>query len=251
VRSVQITPNNSGQVFAGSTVVYGHTLTNNGNVIENSGANTVLLALADTQVGFSSIVYLDSNNNGVVDASDPVINAAADLGPIAAGASVKLLVRVSAAAGAAVGITDTTTLTVTTAGVINGTPAPAVVSATDNSTVIAGNLVLLKEQALDANCDGVADTAFSNANIAAGAVPGACVRYRITITNIGTSNVLSVVVSDATPANTTYHAAVPAGSSQGSTTAPGAGSTGTVSANVGTLAPSANAVLGFGVRINP
>ena len=251
VRSVQITPSNSGQVFAGSSIVYAHTLTNAGNVSENSGASTIALAMANTQGTFSSIVYLDANNNGVIDASDPVINVPADLGPIAAGASLKLLVRVSATGGAAAGITDTTTLTVTSAGSINGAAAPAVVSTTDTTTVIAGNLVLFKEQALDANCDGIADTAFSNANITAGATPGACVRYRVTITNIGTSSVLSVVVSDATPANTTYSAAVAAAVSQGSITAPGAGTTGTVSASVGTLAAGASAVMSFGVRINP
>jgi trimeric autotransporter adhesin len=251
VRSVQIAPSNTGQIFAGSSIVYTHTLTNAGNVTENSGANTIALTLADTQAGFSSIVYRDANNNGVIDAGDPVVNAPTDLGPIAPGATVKLLVRVSAAAGAAAGITDTTTLTVTTAGVVNGAAAPAVVATTDTTTVISGNLVLLKEQALDANCDGTADTAFSNANISAGATPGACVRYRITITNIGTSDVLSVVVSDATPANTTYHATAAAATTKGSVTAPAGGTTGTVSAAVGTLTPAASAVVSFGVRINP
>ncbi len=251
VRNVQIAPSNTGQVFAGSSIVYAHTLTNAGNVTENGGASTIALALADTQATFSSIAYLDANNNGVIDATDPVINTPADLGPIAAGASARLLVRVSATAGAAAGITDTTTLTVTSAGSINGAAAPAVVSVTDTTTVIAGNLVLFKEQALDANCDGAADGAFSNANISAGAAPGACVRYRVTITNVGTSSVLSVVVSDATPANTTYHAAVAAAASQGAITAPAAGSTGTVSSNVGTLAAGASAVVSFGVRINP
>ncbi len=251
VRNVQIAPSNTGQVFAGSSVTYTHTLTNVGNVTENSGTSIVTLTLADTQATFSSIVYRDADNNGVIDPSDPVINAPADLGPIAAGASVRLLVRVSATAGAAAGITDTTTLTVTTTGSVNGAAAPAVVSSTDATTVIPGNLVLLKEQALDANCDGIADGALSNANISTGATPGACVRYRVTITNIGTASVLSVVISDATPANTTYSAAVAAASSQGSITAPVAGSTGTVSANVGTLASGASATMSFGVRINP
>ena len=251
VRSVQVAPNNSGQVFAGSSIVYSHTLTNTGNVTENSGTSTITLGLAHTQATFSTIVYRDANNNGVIDAGDPVINVPADLGPIAPGASVRLLVRVGAAGGAAAGITDTTTLTVTTSGSVNAVAAPATVSATDTTTVIAGNLVLLKEQALDANCDGIADTAFSNANISAGATPGACVRYRVTITNIGTADVISVVLSDATPANTTYHAAVAATTSQGSVTAPAAGSTGTVSASVGTLAAGASAVVSFGVRINP
>ncbi len=251
VRSIQITPNNTAQVSAGSSIVYGHTLTNAGNVIENGGTSVIAFALADTQAAFSSIVYRDANNNGVIDPSDPVVNTPADLGPIAPGASVRLLVRVSAAAGAAAGIIDTTTLSVISSGIVNGSVAPAATSATDTTTVIAGNLVLLKEQALDANCDGLADTAFSNANISVGATPGACVRYRVTITNIGTSGALSVVVSDATPANTTYHATVAASSSQGGTSAPAGGSAGTVSAAVGTLAPSASAVLSFGVRINP
>lgn len=251
VRNVQITPNNTAQVFAGSSVVYGHTLTNAGNVSENAGPSTVTLSLANTQAGFSSIVYRDANNNGVIDPTDPVVNVAADLGTIAPGATVRLLVRVSAAAGAAAGITDTTTLSVAIAGVINGNAPSAGVSATDTTTVIAGNLVLLKEQALDANCDGVADTAFSNANIGAGATPGACIRYRITVTNVGTSDVVSVVLSDATPANTTYHATAAASTTSGTVTAPAGGSTGTISASVGTLAPSAAAVLSFGVRISP
>ena len=251
VRSVQIAPNNSGQVFAGSSIVYAHTLTNTGNVTENSGTGSIALVLTNTQGTFSTIVYRDANNNGVIDAGDPVINVPADLGPIAPGASVRLLVRVSATGGAAAGVTNTTTLTVTTSGSVNAVAAPATVASTDSTTVIAGNLVLLKEQAIDANCDGVADTGFSNANISAGATPGACVRYRVTITNIGTSDVLSVVLSDATPANTTYHAAVAATTSQGSVVAPAAGATGTVSANVGTLAAGASAVVSFGVRINP
>ena len=251
VRNVQIAPSNSGQVFAGSSVVYGHTLINNGNVTENGGANTIVIGLADSQSNFSSVIYRDANNNGVIDATDPVVNVAADLGSLAPGASVKLLVRVTANAGVAAGTTDTTTLTVTTAGVVNGAAAPAVVTTTDGTTVIAGNLVMLKEQALDANCDGIADTAFSNANVSTGAIPGACVRYRVTITNIGTSDVVSVVLSDATPANTTYSAIVAASVSQGSVTAPTNGTTGTVSATVGTLAPGASASVSFGVRINP
>ena len=251
VRNVQVAPSNTGQVFAGSSIVYTHTLSNNGNVTENSGASTISLGLTDSQSTFSSIVYRDANNNGVIDAGDPVVNAAADLGPITAGSSVRLLVRVSATGGAAAGTTDTTTLTVSTAGSVNSTAAPASVSATNATTVIAGNLVLLKEQALDANCDGNADGAYSNANISAGAAPGACVRYRVTITNIGTSDVVSVVVSDATPANTTYHASVAASATQGSVTAPSSGGTGTVSASVGTLAAGGSAVVSFGVRINP
>jgi trimeric autotransporter adhesin len=252
VRSVQITPNNSGQVFPGGSVVYAHTISNAGNVAENGGgANTVTLALANAQASFSSVLYLDVNNSNTIDAGDVVINTAADLGPLAAGQSKRLLVKVTAISGAAIGSINTTTVTATTAGPINGAAAPTAVNASDATTVIAGNLALLKEQALDANCDGIADTAFSAATVAAGAVPGACVRYRITVTNNGTVDVTTVIVSDAMPAFTTYHAAVPAATSQGTVSAPAAGATGTVSAAAGTLAPSASVVITFGVRINP
>jgi trimeric autotransporter adhesin len=251
VRSVQITPSNSGQVYPGGSVVYAHTVSNAGNVAENGGgANTVTLALANAQGSFSSVLYLDVNNSNTIDAGDVVINGAADLGPLAAGQSKRLLVKVTAISGAAIGLINTTTITATTAGPINGAAAPSAASASDATTVIAGNLALLKEQALDANCDGIADTAFSAATVAAGAVPGACVRYRITVTNNGTVDVTTVIVSDAMPAFTTYHATVAAATSQGTVTAPAAGATGTVSAAAGTLAPAASVVITFGVRIN-
>ena len=260
VRSVTLTPNNIGQVFPGGSVVYTHIITNKGNVVENSGPganlSTITLAIAESQAaGFNSIVYLDVNNNNVIDAGDTVINTAADLGVFAINQSKQLLVKVTAGAGVGIGVVDNTTLTATTAGTINSVVAPATVTATDATTVIAGNLVLIKEQALDAACDGTADTAFTTASITVGAVPGACIRYRITATNNGSLNVTSLVVSDNTPASTTYTTTGPAATTAGTLTpatlALTNGSTGTISANVGTLTPSASAVLTFGVKINP
>jgi trimeric autotransporter adhesin len=123
---------------------------------------------------------------------------------------------------------------------------------TDGTTVIAGNLVLVKEQALDANCDGVPETAFGAATISTGAIPGACIRYRITVTNNGVANVTGVVVSDAMPTHTTYNDNLAVSTTLGSVTAvPAANASGTLTVLVGTLAPSALAVISFGVRINP
>lgn len=251
MRSVQLIPSNTGQAYPGGSVVYAHTITNAGNVTENLGTNTIALSLADSQGVFSSIVYLDVNNSNTIDAGDVVINAPADLGSLLPGQSKRLLVKVTAVSGAAIGLIDTTTLTATTAGSVNAIAAPAVVTVTDTTTVISGNLVLFKEQALDANCDGVADTAFSTQTITTGAAPGACIRYRITVTNNGTADVLNVVVSDATPANTYYHGTVAASTSQGTVVAPAPTVSGTVTATIGTLTPSASAVVTFGVRIQP
>ena len=253
IRSVTVTPNNAGQVVPGGSVVYTHTITNAGNVTENAVAgSTVTLSLLQTQAGFTAIVYLDVNNNNIIDTGDVAINTAADLGSIAAGASKQLLVKVTASSGVGIGVVNTSTLTATTAVAINGVAAPVAVSATDATTVISGNIVLLKEQALDANCDGIADTAYSVATITTGAIPGACIRYRVTATNNGSANVISLVLSDATPVDTTYISTNPAVTVPVSTvTAPVNGSAGTISANIGTLTPSASVVLTFGVKINP
>jgi uncharacterized repeat protein (TIGR01451 family) len=112
-------------------------------------------------------------------------------------------------------------------------------------------VTLAKTQALDANCDGVADTAFSAANITAGAIPGACIRYEIVATNVGITNVGGVVISDNIPANTVYHAAVLASTTQGIVITPLPGTPGTIVDTVGGLAPSQTAKLAFGVRITP
>jgi uncharacterized repeat protein (TIGR01451 family) len=123
----------------------------------------------------------------------------------------------------------------------------------DAVTVVtaAPQITLAKTQALDANCDGVADTAFSAANITAGAVPGACIRYEITATNTGATGVIGVVITDNVPANTVYHAGVVANTTLGTILAPLAGTVGAVQATVGVLAPGASAKMAFGVRITP
>ena len=262
VRSVTLTPNHSGQIYAGGSVVYNHTITNNGNVLEGDGvASTITLAVADSTSGFNSVVYWDKNNNGTLDAGDPVIsnlsaltggtNGASTAAGLSPGESATLFVKVFAPAGAAAGTADSTTLTATVTGVINGTAAPAAVSASDSTSVIVGQLTLTKLQALDANCDGTPDTAYGSGNINAGAVPGACVRYQITATNVGVASVSSVVVSDATPANTVYTATNPAATTAGTITAPANGAAGMIQASIGTLTPGQSAAVTFGVRINP
>jgi trimeric autotransporter adhesin len=252
-RSIVLTPNNIGQVFPGGSVVYTHTITNEGNVVENSvGGSTIALALAESVTpGFTSIVYLDVNNNNVIDAGDVVVNTAVDLGAFAINQTKQLLVKVTAGSGVGIGVVDTTTLTATTAGLINGAAVPPVVIAADATTVISGNVVLIKKQALDAACDGTADTAYSTVTIATGAIPGACIRYQITATNNGNADVTSLVISDNTPASTTYSSTIAAATTPVSAvTAPANATTGTVKATVGTLTPSASVVLNFGVKID-
>ena len=251
-RSLTLTPNNSAQLAPGGSTVYTHLLINNGNVLEGDGVGSVVtLARADNQAGWNSTIHVDTNNNGVLDAGDAAISDLASIGGLAPGASVRLFVSVFAPAGAPLGQVDVTTLSATTANVGYASAVPAVANASDNTTVINGQLTVVKTQALDGNCDGVADAAFTLLNITAGAIPGACLRYQITVTNIGTASVTGVVVNDDTPPNTTYSAVVPASSTIGSVVAPANGAAGTISATVGTLGPGQSAVITFGIRINP
>jgi len=86
-------------------------------------------------------------------------------------------------------------------------------------------------------------------NITVGAVPTACIIYRITATNAGTSNITGVSVSDATPAFTVYRNIPPASTTVGTIVAPTNGTAGTITATVGTLTPSQSAVIIFAVKI--
>ncbi len=238
VHNVTLTPNGSNQIFPGGSVVYTHNLTNNGNVSEPITFTNPITS--DNLASWTSIFYQDTNTNGTLDAADQAVTTATTF-TLAPGQSVVMFVKVTAPAGAAVGAIDTTTVR---AG-YNATFA----TAQDSTTVIAGELRLLKEQALDANCDGAPDTGYVQSNITAGAVPGACVLYRITATNAGTSNITSVVVSDATPAFTVYRNVPPASTTVGSIVAPANGTAGTISATVGTLTPTQSAVIIFAVKI--
>ncbi len=266
LRSLTMTPNNSGQVFPGGSVVFAHTITNSGNVVEGVTTGQAVLSNVQTgaTAGWSGIVYWDRNNDGVLDASDPIVSDLAQLVGGSGGASTaaglnpaesaRLFVKVLAPAAAPIGAVNIDSLTATITGSINGVAAPAAVTVTDTTTVIAGQVRLVKEQALDANCDGTPETAYTQSSISTGAVPGACIRYRVTATNDGTADVTSLVVSDATPANTTYHTGggtAPAASTVGVVTAPALATAGTVQVTIATLVPAQSAVLTFGVRIDP
>lgn len=259
-RNVTLTPNNAGQAFPSGSVVYTHTISNAGNVDETITFPGIFMT--ESLVGWTSVMYEDTNLNGVLDAADVAISNTTNF-PLSAFTAVTVFTKVFAPNIAAVGQVDTTTMTVT---YTNSTGAPggaATISATDTTTVIAGHIGLLKEQALDPTCTNTIVGAFVVTDIVnSQAVPGACVRYRITVTNKGTVNVANVVVNDATPFNTVYNTgsqcfpapgapgAAGLASSQGTVVAPGNCSAGSVKATVGTLTPSQSVVITFGVQIN-
>lgn len=261
LRGLTLSPNNLGQATPAGTTVYTHVITNAGSTLEGDGVGSVgTLTVSNTAPGFTAVIYWDKNNDGVLDANDPVVsdlaaltggsNGASTAPGLDVGESARLFVKVTAPAGAPAGSANVTTLTATLTGTINSVVAPQAVSATDTSNVMSSQLTLVIMQALDAACDGVADYAVTIAPITNGA-PGACVRYEVTATNAGPATLSDVVVNVPTPAYTTYTITVPAAGSSGTVTAPADGATGQLTLSLPSLAPGASVVLRYGVRINP
>jgi len=251
--SATLTPNNSGQVAPGGTVVYPHTLTNTGTQSCGAYTLTATVPAADAALGWTTAIYIDVNGDGQIDANDTLVT-----GPIASlpvgGPPQKLLVRVFAPGGASAGATDTTTVTATFAAGASSCGAP---SAIDISTVITGQIRVLKTQAADANCDGVIEGAYAATPLSM--KPGQCIVYRVVATNEGTSSVTNIAINDAVPPYTTLSATQPAGAlctSSGVTGTALAYAQGTPAGTVScgsasnTVAPSGSATLTFAVKIN-
>lgn len=254
-RKLSLQNDRTGQVAPGGTVVYKHTLTNNGNIVEGAAPNTLPFTLTNDQTanGWVTTLYVDSNNDGVADASELVTGSdlAVKTGSIARGASVNLLIKVQAPVNATAGTPSAVVLTIKPTVV--GAQSVADLVNTDLTTVTSGQVRLVKEQSL-ANCvTGVAGTYTQNTVFAK---PGECVKYKITATNEGNADVTNVVISDATPAYTTLKviaSASPVATNATLSTSTAAltdGSTGTIAAEKTPLVPNTSAVLEFVIKVN-
>lgn len=260
-RQLTLVSDNIGQVAPGGTVTYTHTLTNNGNLVEGGKDGDLPFTLTNSETGWKTTVYIDFHNFGVVDADEIVTGN--DLATVLknydpdnngikgleAGQSVKLIVKVEAPQGAAVGTQDTATLTVSPTTTTAGT-TQAPLTNIDLTTVNDGQVRLTKEQAI-ADCTSGVPGAYSQNTISA--KPGTCVAYRITAKNEGNVAVTNVQISDATPAYTTFQAIAdksPAVTNATAGTPPAHNGTGSVTATQATLAPNTTAVLQFVVKIN-
>jgi uncharacterized repeat protein (TIGR01451 family) len=256
VRGLTLAPNNNGQVFPGGTVVYSHLLVNSGNVTEGDGTNSSIgLSLTNSLApnGWNSLVYFDANNNGSIDGGDTVVTNLAFVSAggsgLAPGETIRLLVKVNAAPSAPIGAQDVATFTASVANIGLATTVPTISPITDTSTVISGDLVLVKEQALDGNNDGAPDTAYATTDLTTGALPGKSIRYRIIVTNTGTAPALNVKVFDTTPAFTIYSTNGPAATTLGTVTAPSGAVAGSLVFDIGSLTPGQSATNTFGVVI--
>jgi trimeric autotransporter adhesin len=276
-RNLSMVTDRTGQVFPGGSVVYEHILTNNGNVTEGDAATEMLITGVNSLVGFTTVLYIDTNNNGVLDVTDLAINGVSGsdnfhtvtvgtagtglgngLAGLSPGESVRIFAKVQAPAGATPGTTDAATITANVVGTVNTIAEPTDPVNTDTTNVIGGQIRLEKTQALDKNCNGslvdVGDVAYTNSNLAA--LPGECIMYSILATNEGVSPVTSIVINDTTPQFTTLSVApapavVVPGTSVGATTGINTnGATGALGATVNTLSGAETATFTFSVKID-
>ena len=211
--------------------------------LNNTGGSQETFALAaSTDVNFGgtplppgwTVVFKDDSGRVITNATVP------------ANQNFKVIAEVTPATGATPGTTDIWFRA-------QSTTNPAIVDRIHEAvTVVAANslLTLVKTQALDALCDGTADTEFTQEQISA--APGACIRYKIEATNKGLTTIYAVTISDNIPANTTYHAGAAAGTLLGQLLEPVTqGLVTTLSTTGFDLKPDEVNTMSFGVKINP
>lgn len=256
-RKLVLNQDRIGQVAPGGTVVYKHTLTNNSNLVEGATAAGIPFTLTSLNTDWAASLYIDVNNDGLIDANDTLVTGAAltfaNNAGIAKGATVNLLVKVQAPTNATVGTQNPVVLTFSPVQ-YNGQNHP-VLTNTDLTTVTAGQVRLVKDQYLAKCADGTPMSGtYTQATVSA--KPGQCVRYRIVATNEGNANVTNVVISDNTPSYTTLKVVTTAGTESPKATnatlggISADGTTGTVSATQSALGPNASSSLEFVIKVN-
>ena len=251
--ALSLTPDQAGQAAPGGTVTYTHQLANSGNV---PLGNVLLEGTPDVSLddGWSVVLYEDSNADGVWDPADAIIQTGVPLSDLAVNETRTIFAKVFAPASAAYGTANVKVLTATAEGGAQNVSA----SAADTTTIANTHVAVTKEQALDANCDGLADGPDSCAGDSCFVFtrfivePGQCVIYRLTAVNSGAEPMHNVLIHDRTQPYTTYFSGPescmsPAGCTSVNT--PAEGATGDVTGEAGRLAAGESAVLIFGLRV--
>lgn len=235
VAAVDVSPDNTSDADPGDVVYYAHVVTNNGN-----GDDTFDMTAVSSN-GWTVQIYHDVNGNGLYDAGTDVLltdtdtDGVPDTGALAHDTTYDLLVAVTVPTGAADGTVDTTTVTGTSSFDTNVSD-----TATDTTTIQAPALSVVK------SVSPLGDQP-----------PLTVLTYTVVITNNGTGQAGSIVLTDPIPANTTYQAGTITLNGTGKTDAAGddeadynVTNPGEVTVNVGSLAASASATITFQVQID-
>ncbi len=198
-QSVTLQDSQTGTIFPGGSQTFTHTLAVNSNVSENDGSNSLFeVTLTNSAAGFTAQIYLDFDEDGIIDPADSLITSAADgardlpntVGALNFGDDIQFIVKITAPGGANVNDNNTTTITVSdtqgnVANLVN----------TDQVTVQTGVLRIDKYQTPDS-----ANVAYTQANLSQ--APGDTVYYRLVVYNDGSNAITDIDISDSTPSFT-------------------------------------------------
>jgi len=245
---LSFTPDLRGQIAPGGTIVYTHMIVNNGEtvIVPRAGAP---FEISNDQAGFNTTLYLDANNNGILDVADTIITTTlADLQP---NDRVRIFAKVEANSSVLLGTENLTLIELYGMGDV-------LLEQVQDVTTVSDNLIrLTKLQALDANCDGAPDSgSYTTAslpiqrNYTAGvAGEGQCVLYRVIARNEGTEGINAFNFRDATPAGTVLRTA-PSCTPTACTnvTSPMVGTAGVVSGQVDSIPAGASREFNFTVQ---
>ncbi|MBK7660968.1 MAG: DUF11 domain-containing protein [Betaproteobacteria bacterium] len=226
----------------GSSVFYPHTFTAG---LAGALTFTTSSAQAPAVAGWTQVVYHDINCNGVLDGAET--GGAIGTGmPVNAGESLCIVVADNVPAAAPYGAVNVISVTAT----FNGTLTYV---RTDTTTVAnaGGAGLTLAKSVRNVTLGGIAGTANT-------ARPNDVLEYTVAYTNGGSGALNSIVITDATPAFTTFLSAtctapLPASLTACSpTTQPSVGGSGAIAWTLtGSLAPGASGTVVFTVRVNP
>ncbi|MBV7308763.1 DUF11 domain-containing protein [Acinetobacter sp. CWB-G5] len=242
---VSLEPDLRGQIAPGGSIVYTHTLKPWGTSVLSGTDN---LSVANDRTGFTTTLYYDANNDGQLDASDPIIQnlSIVNASILSSKAPIRIFNKVENTAYNTVGVVNTSIISLkNSAGTILDT-------ATDITTITTAPVRLSKLQAKDNNCDGVADGAYTSNVLpitrnSDGA--GQCVLYQLTVKNLGASAIGRFNFYDYTPEAMVMSKAPSCTSCEvGSLSAPALGQTGAVKGSVAIIKSNESHSLEFGVK---
>ena len=230
VSSLLFFPDNQGQGSPGGVLFYTHTF-------QAGTAGSVSFTLErvsiPSQLNWSSVLYRDSNGNGVVDPGESVVN-----GPIslAAGEELMLVLKEFIPPNAPLGAQDQVKIT---AHFSPDNSSEIIELSRTDLTLVTGASGMLLHKAVDS----------------ALATSGDVLTYTITYSNSGSEGIAALVVTDVTPAYTTFvsaaHGPLPTGLSGVVLTTPGVGAEGAISWTfTGILPPGGEGTVTFQVKVD-
>ncbi|WP_179990103.1 DUF11 domain-containing protein [Acinetobacter sp. YH12252] len=250
-RQMTLANDRQGRVNIGGTVVYLHTLKNTGTVVEGNAVGQITFSVIPQNPNdtFTYTLYHDANNNGVIDATDPMINDLSIItGGLAPQASIQLLLKVQAPTTATNGMSSVANIVVKANNTIQGLTLDDLQN-TDLTTVDPTQLRLTKEQAKDENCALTLATV-SSATYGSTPLqvkPNQCVSYRLTIKNEGATPASNIVINDIVPAYSQLRSGLPPSISQGTI----AVNNDQIAGSVGSLTPQGQASMYFSIWVSP